>query len=70
MCCEVTKGRSQFRHTLTVCKKLQKELGIGLDMQQLHYLGWDWTYERWMFIHQGADILINSIDGVMNITNL
>ena len=39
-------------------------------MQQLHCLGYDWTDGRLMFLHQGSDILINSIDAVTNITNL
>ena len=51
-----------------MCKKLHKELGI--DMQQLHHLGCDLTDDGQMFLHQGTDICINSIDAVMNLTNL
>ena len=43
MCCDVTIHKSQFRYTFIVCKKLQNELVIGLDMQQLHCLGCEWT---------------------------
>ena len=39
MCCDVTTGKSQFKHTLILCKKIQKELIIFLDMQELHHLG-------------------------------
>ena len=42
-CCRGTIGKSQFSHTFILCKKLQKELVIGLDMQQIHNLGSDWT---------------------------
>ena len=42
-CCEVTIGKSQFRYTFIICKKLQKVLLIDQDMQQLHLLGFDWT---------------------------
>ena len=38
VCCEVTIGKLQFRHTFFVCKKLQKELVIDLDMQHLHHI--------------------------------
>ena len=69
-CYEVIVGRLQLRHTFTMCKKLQNELLIGLDMQLLHCLGYDWTNDGWMFLHWGMDILINSIDAVTNITNL
>ena len=41
--CKLTIGKSQFRHTFIMCKKLQNELVIGHDMQQLHYLGCNWT---------------------------
>ena len=44
--CEVTMGKSQFRHSFIVCKLLQEELVTGLDMQQLHCLGCDWTNNR------------------------
>ena len=39
MCCEVTLHKSQFQHTFIVCKKLLKELVIGLDMQMFHHTG-------------------------------
>ena len=45
ICCVVTTDKLQFRHTFIVCKKLQKELATGLDMQQFHRLGWNWTNE-------------------------
>ena len=31
-CCEVTIGKSQFKHTFIWCKKLEKELVIGLGI--------------------------------------
>ena len=52
-----------------MCKKLGIELVIGLDMQQLHHIGCDWTDNGWMFLQQGAD-MHSSIDAVQNITNL
>ena len=69
-CCEVTVGKLHFRHTLIVWKKLEKEFVIGLEMLQLYHLGWDWTMDGWMFLHQGADILIYSIKAVVNNTSL
>ena len=30
-------------HIFIVCKNLQKELVIGLAMQQVYHLGCDWT---------------------------
>ena len=36
ICCEIMKGKLQFSHMLILCKNLQKELIIGLDMQQLY----------------------------------
>ena len=39
-------------------------------MQELYYLGCDWTDVGQMFLHQGTDIFIKSIDAVINITNL
>ena len=45
-CCEDRIGKSQFRHTFIVCKKFQKEIVIGLDMQQSHHLGCDWTNDK------------------------
>ena len=52
------------------CKKLQKELVIGLDMQQLYHLGCDWTKEGLLFLNQGADILSKFLDVLTNITKL
>ena len=49
MCC--IKGKTQFRHTFIICKKLQKELVIGLDMQQLHCLGCDCTNDGQIFLY-------------------
>ena len=69
-CCEVTIGKSQFRHMFIVCKRLQKELVIGLDMQHLHHLGCDCTNDGQMFLHQGVNILSNSIDVVADTTIL
>ena len=40
-CCEITKF--QFEHTLIYVKSYEKKLFIGLNMQQLHHLGCDWT---------------------------
>ena len=50
-------------------EKLQKELFIGFDMQQVHCLGCNWTNNGCMFLHHSSDILISSIDAVPNITN-
>ena len=57
-CCEVTIGKSQYGHTFIVCKRLQKELVIGLDMQQLHHLGCDWTNDGWMFYFKEPPYLL------------
>ena len=39
-------------------------------MQQLHCLGCDWSDNDHMFLHQCANILINAIDNVTNVTHL
>ena len=39
-------------------------------MQQLHHLGCGWTDDGWMFLTQGTDLLINSIDTVVDKMNL
>ena len=44
---------------------MQKELVIGLDMQQVHHLGHDCIENGHMFLHHGADILITSIDSTI-----
>ena len=69
-CGEVTIGKSQIRHMFIVCKQLQKEHVIGLDMEQLHHLGYDWTNDGQVVLLQGTNILINSIDAVVDTTNL
>ena len=51
-CCEVTIGKSQLKHTFIVCKKIKKELFIGLDMQKLYHLGCDWTDNGQMIWNQ------------------
>ena len=43
-CCEVTIDKSQFGHTFIMCKKLQKKIVIGLEMQQLHHHSIDGLY--------------------------
>ena len=69
-CFEVTIGKSQFKHTFIVCKILQKECVIDLDMQHVHHLGCDWADIGWLFLCQSTDILIPSIDAVTIIRNL
>ena len=39
-------------------------------MQQLHHLGCDWTDKEQMFLHQGTNVLIISVDIITNVTNL
>ena len=39
-------------------------------MQQLYQLGCDWPDIGCMFLHQGANVLINSIDVITNGTHL
>ena len=46
MCCEIIIGKSQMKYTFIVSKKLCMKLAIGLDMQQFHCLGCDWTKNR------------------------
>ena len=48
MHCKVMLGNTQFLHTF-VCKSLEKEPVIGLDMQQLHCLGCGRTDSGHMF---------------------
>ena len=36
-------GKSQFKHTFIMGRKLHNERIIGFDMQQLHHLGCDWA---------------------------
>ena len=50
-------GNAQFLHTFTVHRNLQKELFIGLYIQQLHHLGFDWTKGGHILLHQGAYVL-------------
>ena len=63
-------GKVQFRHTFIVCKNLLKELIIGLDIQQFYQLGCNWTDDGCLVLPQGTNILINSIDVIMNVTHL
>ena len=58
MCCEITIDNSQLKNTFIECKKLQKELVTGLDMQ-LHCLPCDWTDNGQMFLHQGTNVFIS-----------
>ena len=51
-------------------KNLRKELFIRLDMQHLYQLGCDWTDTGNMFLHQGANVLTDSIDSAMNVIHL
>ena len=62
--------RDLHLHPFIVCMKLQKELVIGVDMQLIPHLGCGWTDDGQMFLNQGMDILINSIDAVVSIANL
>ena len=41
--CNVTLGHTQFIYTFNVCKHIEKEPVIEMDMQHLHHLGCDWT---------------------------
>ena len=70
MCCRIMIGNLQVRHTFIVCKNLQKELVIGLAMQQLYWLGCDWTSRSHMYLHQDENVLINSMDIVRSVTHL
>ena len=54
-CCEVTIGKSHFGISLSCGKTLQKEPLIGLEMQQLHYLGCDQTADGQMYLHQETE---------------
>ena len=58
MCCEATTVKLEFKYTFIMCRKSQRDLIIGLDMQQLYCLGSDWTDNGWMFIHQDTDISV------------
>ena len=54
MYCKMMISKLQFRQTSIVCQNLQKELIIGIDMQQLFSLHCDWTYNGHVFIHINA----------------
>ena len=69
VCCRTMIGNLQFMYMFIVCTQLQKELIFKLYMQQLHQLGCDWVDNGCMFLPQGANALINSID-IMNVTHL
>ena len=58
------------RQTFIGCKNLQKELIIHLYIQILYLLGCNWTDNGCIFIHQVANVLINSIDIVINVSHL
>ena len=47
-------------------KNLQKELVIVLDMQHIYCSGSDWTENGHMFLHQGANMLVNSVEIARN----
>ena len=64
--CGVMPGNSQFRHSFIVCKNIQKELIIGLDMQLSHHLGCGWTEGGYMYLHQEANALNNSTGTVID----
>ena len=64
--CRTMLAGTQFMHTFIMCNNLQEELIMGLDMQQLHHLGCNWTENGFMFLHQGPSILINSIGTAMH----
>ena len=64
--CWVMLGNIQFMHTFIVFKNVQKELLIWLHVQQLHYLGCHLTESGHKFLHQGTNVLINSIDSIIN----
>ena len=66
-CCQVTIGKSQFKYTSIMCRKFQRKLVIGLDVQQLLHLDCDWTDDGEIFLHQGTDLLITSINTVTSI---
>ena len=69
-CYGIMTGNLQFRHTFIVHKNLHKELITELGMQQLHQIDCNWTDNGHMFLHQGTNVLINSIDVVTNVTHL
>ena len=64
--CNDMIGNAQFMHTLIKCRNLQKEILIGLDVQQLHHLNCDWRESDHMFLHQGVYVISNSTDIVMD----
>ena len=45
---------------------MNKELDIGLDVQQLDCLGCKWTASGHMFLNQGTNFLIKSIETAIN----
>ena len=49
-------SKLHFKHTFIICKNSQKELIIDLDMQQLHWIGYDWINNGQLFLHQGTNI--------------
>ena len=49
--CVIVLGGDQFINTFIVCKNLQKELIVWLEMQQVHCLGGEWTENGHMFLH-------------------
>ena len=53
-----------------MCRNLQKELVIGLNMKQLYQLGGGWNDNGYMLLQQVANVLIYSIKSVVNVTNL
>ena len=70
MQCNVIPDHIQFMHTFIVCKNTWKELVVGLDMQHLYHLGCDWPESHHKFLHQGAQVFINSIVTVAVESNL
>ena len=60
--CEVTIDYNLMAHSFTVCKYLTKDLVIALNMQQIHWVGYDWPEEGWMYLHQGWYVHINCLN--------
>ena len=68
--CGFLLGNMQSMHIFTVCRNLQKELVIGLNMQQIHHLGCYFTESVNTFAHQGTNVLINSIGTAIKELNI
>ena len=62
--CTTVLGNAQFIPTFIKCRNFQKELVIGLDIQQLHHLGCDLMENSHMFLYWYPLVLIYAIDTV------